>query len=74
MGVAGIGPITSLVESMAAAVGASMLLGGFAVGILGLVSNWPRPVLEGEALTGGYFGGAFGLAGFVADIIIRYLL
>jgi len=74
MGITGIGPITSLVESMAAAVGASMLLGGFTVGICGLVSSWPRPELEEEALAGGYFGGAFGLAGFVADIIIRYLL
>jgi hypothetical protein len=74
MDIGGVGPITSLVESTAAAVGASMLLGGFVVGIHGLVSSWPRPMLERRALDGGYFGGAFGLAGFVADIIIRYVL
>ena len=74
MDIGGVGPITSLVESTAAAVGASMLLGGFAAGIHSLVSGWPRPMLEKQALEGGYFAGAFGLAGFIADIIIRYCL
>jgi hypothetical protein len=74
MNLAGIGPVTSMLESAAAAVGASMLLGGFAIGLLGGILGWPRPMLEARVLKGGYFAGVGGAAGLIVDIIIRYLI
>lgn len=62
-----------MAESTAAAVGATVLLGGFAMGIRGLIVGWPRKVLEARALNGSYLGGAAGLLGLIADITIRYL-
>lgn len=73
MDLAGIGPITSATESVAAAVGAAMLLGGLAIGLGGLILNWPRPLFEARVLKGGYVAGAAGLFQITADIIIRYL-
>jgi hypothetical protein len=36
------GPLTTAMESAAAAVAAGMLLGGFLAGLVGLVRRWPR--------------------------------
>ena len=68
-----IGPLTTLLEGAAAAVGAGMLLGGFAAGLRGVLVGHPRPVLEGRALEGAYLGGLGGAAMSLADIILRYI-
>jgi hypothetical protein len=74
MDLTAVGPVTTVIESTAAAVGASMLLGGFGTGIYGVVLGWPRPALEARVLEGGYIGGGAGVVGIIADIIIRYLI
>lgn len=56
-----IGPLTSAMEALAAAVGAGMLLGGFAVGGTGLVRGLSRRTLDRQVLASGYAGGAFAL-------------
>jgi len=71
MPLAQIGPLTSLAESAAAAVGAGMLLGSFAVGMRGLLRKSSMRGLEQIALRGGYFGGAAGVVLILVDIIIR---
>lgn len=74
MALAQIGPLTSLIESAAAAVGAGMLLGSFALGIQGLLRKLSAQGLERWALRGGYFGGVAGVLVILADIMIRYTL
>jgi hypothetical protein len=68
-----VGPLTSLLETAAAAVGAGILLGGFAMGLRGTALAWSVPRLEARAVEGGYIGGGFGGAAMIADITIRYL-
>jgi len=65
--------VTSMLESAAAAVGASMLLGGFSIGLLGVVLDWPRPLVETRVIEGSYLIGIAGLIGCLVDIIIRYI-
>ena len=66
------GPLTSLMETAAAAVGAGMLLGAFVTGIAGLVGGWPKPEFEAQVLRNGYAGGVAGSAIMFADITLRY--
>ncbi len=62
-----------MIEGTTTAVSAGILLGGFVVGLLGLVLGWARPRLEAQALKSGYIGGIAGMAAVVADITIRYI-
>ncbi|HEX8689038.1 MAG TPA: hypothetical protein VF729_02220 [Solirubrobacterales bacterium] len=72
MELARVGPLTTLIEGGAAAVGAGILLGGFATGLVGLVLAWPRRKFEWQVLKGGYAGGAAGALLMIADITFRY--
>lgn len=56
-----IGPLTPVMEALAAAIGAGMLLGGFGTGSVGTVYGWNRPKLDKHVLAGGYVGGALRL-------------
>lgn len=67
-----LGPLTTLMEGVAAAVGAGMLLGGFVTGVAGLVFASPRKELEARVLRDGYVGGGFGVGMIIADIMFRY--
>lgn len=67
-----IGPLTTVFGALAMAVGAGVLLGTFAVGIVGLVVRWPRRELEARALTDGYVGGGLGALVALLDLILRY--
>lgn len=68
-----IGPLTSLMESTAAAVGAGMLLGGFLTGLVGLIRAWPRRQFDARVLWYGYAGGVGAAVVMLADITFRYL-
>lgn len=72
MAAAQIGPVTSLIEGVATAVGATMILGGFIVGLYGVARARPRSMVEADALDAAYIGGLIGALAFVADIMIRY--
>jgi len=72
MVLAQIGPLTGVLEALAAAVGAGAVLGSVAAGIRGLLASWSLQKVERRALSGGYFGGAIGAVLAVVDILVRY--
>jgi hypothetical protein len=72
MDFAQIGPLTPLLEGAAAAVGAGILLGGFATGVAGLMLAWPRRDFEGRVLRDGYIGGLLGVVVVIVDLVLRY--
>jgi len=74
MVLAQIGPLTGVVEALATAVAAGVVLGGVGAGIWGLVQDAPRAEIEANALLGGYAGGGFGAAIALADAFLRYAL
>jgi hypothetical protein len=71
MALAQIGPFTAMLESVAAAVGAGVVLGSVYSGLRGLRRS-PLREIERGALSGGYFGGAIGAVLVVVDILVRY--
>ena len=72
MMLAQIGPLTALLESAAAAVGAGAVLGSVSMGFRGLLRRRPLRDVERGALSGGYLGGAIGAAIALVDILVRY--
>jgi hypothetical protein len=67
-----IGPITFVVEAVATAVGAGIVLGSFGIGTVRLLRGWPRQVVEAHVLTDGYFGGGLGVFVVLVDPALRY--
>lgn len=72
MAIAQIGPVTSAVEALAAVVGVGIVLGGFAMGVLRVMSKRPRAEVEGQILTAGYVGGLVGFGSVLLDLLLRY--
>jgi hypothetical protein len=72
MAFAHVGPLTTVFEALATAIGAGVLLGSFAMGTVGLVARWPRKELGARALTDGYVGGIVGVLVVLFDLVIRY--
>jgi len=72
MVLAQIGPLTTMLEAVATAVGAGAVLGSVAAGIRGLSVRWPVRKIERLALYGSYLGGAVGAASVLFDAVIRY--
>lgn len=72
MAFAQIGPLTRLLETGAAAVGAGMLLGGFAAGAVGLAMGWPRREFDRWVLLSSYGGGVLAMGLVIVDITFRY--
>lgn len=67
-----VGPLTMTFEAAATAVTAGVVLGSFAMGILGLVRGSPRREIAARALTDGYVGGFFGAVLALVDLALRY--
>jgi len=67
-----IGPLTNALQGAAAAIGAGMLMGGFLIGLAGLVRAWPKSKFDARVLSFGYGGGIVGAAVLIADITFRY--
>jgi len=74
MALAQIGLFTGVLEALAAAVGAGMVIGGFLAGLYGLLAGWNRHDLRAEALDAGYVGGAAGAIAAVIDLFVRYVV
>ena len=72
MAVAQIGPFTAVFETLAAAVGAGVVIGSVAAGMYGLWDRCPARKVERRALSGSYIGGAVGAAAAFVDAVIRY--
>jgi hypothetical protein len=72
MVLAQIGPLTTMLEAAAASVGAGVVLGSVAIGVVRLAQGWSRQRIERRALTDGYVGGVFGAVVAFVDIILRY--
>lgn len=68
-----IGPLTTVTEVLATAVGASALLCSVAMGIWGLAHGSSRAGLEADALVAGYVGGGLGALLAGVDVLLRYL-
>jgi hypothetical protein len=71
MALAQIGPLTTVVESLASAVGAAMLLGAFVAGAMGVVFGVERKKLEALAFDTGYLGGIGGVILASIDLAVR---
>jgi hypothetical protein len=69
-----IGPLTELMQSVAAGVGAGMLLGGFLTGLVGLVRSWSRPRLDRGVLEFSYGGGGAAAILMIVDSTLRHAL
>jgi hypothetical protein len=67
-----VGPFTAVFEALAAAVGAGIVLGGFALGIYRLTTKHPREELEARVLMDGYAGGLVGVLVTLIDLVVRY--
>lgn len=74
MALAQIGPLTDLMQSVAAGVGAAMLLSGFAAGLLGLVRSWPKAQFDARVVEFSYLGGSGGIMVILVDITLRHVL
>jgi len=72
MVLAQIGPLTTVLETAAASVGAGVVLGSVAFGAGRLAAGWSRLRIERRALTDGYLGGILGAAAAICDLVIRY--
>jgi hypothetical protein len=72
MALAQFGALTALLEAVSAAVAAGMLLGGFVVGVAGLLLAWSRRDFEARVLRYGYLGGIAAVGTVLADITFRY--
>lgn len=72
MEIAQIGSVSGAFEGLATAVGAGILLGGFAAGFTGILTGWRPPSLEVRALVSGQIGGALGVVLVLFDLALRY--
>lgn len=72
MAVAQIGPLTNLLEALAAAVGAGVVLGSFALGTYRLTRGGSREEIEARVLMDGYVGGFASIVFVALDIVVRY--
>lgn len=68
---AAIGPATGILQAMAGAIGAGLVVGGFVGGIRALIVSRSRRASEGSAFVGGYVGGAFGLFLLLVDTLAK---
>ena len=73
MTLAGIGALTSLAETVAASIGAGMLLGGFVAGSVGTARGRGRARLDRDVVAAGYLGGNVVAVLAAIDLIARYL-
>ncbi|HEX5928875.1 MAG TPA: hypothetical protein VFY48_05730 [Solirubrobacterales bacterium] len=67
-----IGFFTNVMEALATAVGAGIVLGGFLAGAVGAIAGWPRVLRDERVLITGYGGGIAGVVAAVIDLLVRY--
>jgi hypothetical protein len=67
-----VGIVTPVFEALARAIGAGVVVGGFAGATGGVVFNWSRRQVEGHAMRDGYFGAVLAVFGLLVDLCIVY--
>jgi hypothetical protein len=67
------GPLTTVLEAAATAVGAGIVLCSVAMGVIGLALGWSSRDIGDRALTDGYVGGAIGAGLAFLDVLLRYI-
>ena len=68
------GPLTRVLESVATAVGAGIVLGSVAMGVVGMMLGWSRKEIGNRALTDGYLGGlGGGLIVFLESVLLWWM-
>jgi hypothetical protein len=72
--VAQVGPLTAILEALATAVGAGIVLGGFLAGVFGLTAKWGKREFERKTLDAGYLGGVAGVLAVLADLVEDYIV
>jgi hypothetical protein len=72
MAFAQVGSLTGILEALATAVGAGIVLGGFTIGMCRMIAGHPRHTIEIHVLTDGYFGGAAAVVVVLLDLALRY--
>jgi hypothetical protein len=72
MELAHLGPLTTMLEVVATAVAAGIVLCSVAVGVIGMALGLSRHDIGDRALTDGYIGGAIGAGLAFVDAILRY--
>jgi hypothetical protein len=72
MALAQIGPLTTVLETAATAIGAGVVVGGATVGVVRLTMGWSRGEIEDAAEIGGVVGGGLGVVAAVVDLVLRY--
>jgi hypothetical protein len=72
MALAQIGPLTTVLEAEATAVGAGVVLFSVAAGIVGLTCGRSRREVEDGAAVGGFVGGGVGVVAVLVDLALRY--
>jgi hypothetical protein len=68
--VAGLGPVTSTGELVAASAGAGIVLGGLAAGVVGMALGWDHGLRERTVVNCGYQGGVLMVVAMLAEAII----
>ncbi|MGC1851738.1 MAG: hypothetical protein WA687_04785 [Solirubrobacterales bacterium] len=71
MALSQIGPLTTVLEAVAAAVGAGIVLGGLVLGTYRSMAQRSRCELETRVLVDGYAGGLVGMAVVLLDLVFR---
>jgi len=66
--------MTTVLESVATAVGAGIVMGSFVMGTVGMVAGRSRRDLEKRALRDGYVGGAVAAVLLIFDLALRYVV
>ncbi len=72
MPLAQIGPLTTLFEGVATAVGAGIILEGFTLGLYRFWISRSRLELENNVLLDGYLGGIAGVSMVLLALFMRY--
>lgn len=73
MVLAQVGPLTTITEALATAVGAGVVLCSVAAGLRNLARGMARADIEGDALGAGYVGGGVGALLACFDVLLRYI-
>jgi hypothetical protein len=72
--IASAGPYTGFLEVVATSIGAGIVVGGFAVGIVGFATGESQRPSEAMAMAGANLGGFFGLLLLLIDTLTKHVV
>lgn len=72
IGLANVGLLTTLLETVATSIGAAVVVGGFVAAGMGMLKGRSRREMEANALRHGFVAGGFGMFCLFFDLLMRY--